>query len=189
MNRREFVTYLAALGITTQLPSLVEAAQPTSYPGYATDLNSIIRASFPEIRRDMLASSGWATDEMRSLVRQNRVSVARLGPLCEIGGQLYEIEELNIPMVWPVEDEQRNTTENQRVNLVKQLISNLLDAHDDLLIRRMEGRHLIVSENYRYQIGDTYAIPGEDGLVAGYIIRLFTAFVMTPQEVFDGTRS
>lgn len=45
----------------------------------------------------------------------------------------YSVAELSAPMVWSKKDEVQNPTENQKVALVKSIITNGLSSHDDLI--------------------------------------------------------
>jgi hypothetical protein len=46
---------------------------------------------------------------------------------------LYDPAELAVPIVWSRGDEAKNPSENQKVALVKTLITNALNTHDDLI--------------------------------------------------------
>lgn len=45
----------------------------------------------------------------------------------------YDIAEVTAPIVWSKKDEVQNPSENQKIALVKSLVTNALDTHDDLL--------------------------------------------------------
>jgi len=45
----------------------------------------------------------------------------------------YDIAEVTAPIVWSNKDEVMNPTENQKVDLVGNLVTNALDSHDDIL--------------------------------------------------------
>jgi hypothetical protein len=45
----------------------------------------------------------------------------------------YAIGEIAIPITWSEGDETKNPTENQKVNLVKSLVTNGIDTHDNLI--------------------------------------------------------
>lgn len=45
----------------------------------------------------------------------------------------YNVAELTAPMVWSKKDEAENPSENQKVALVKSIIQNGLETHDDML--------------------------------------------------------
>ena len=45
----------------------------------------------------------------------------------------YDIAELSIPVTWPKKWEAQNPSENQKIPLVKSLLTNGFDSHDDLI--------------------------------------------------------
>lgn len=45
----------------------------------------------------------------------------------------YTPASVSVPVVWSLEDEAKNPTENQKVDFVDALLNNQLDSHDDLL--------------------------------------------------------
>lgn len=44
----------------------------------------------------------------------------------------YDIAELSVPVTWPKKWEVQNPSENQKIAIVKQLLTNGFDSHDDL---------------------------------------------------------
>ncbi len=50
-----------------------------------------------------------------------------------ITSAVYDIAQLNVPVTWTKGDEARNPSENQKIALVKSLLENAIDSHDDLL--------------------------------------------------------
>lgn len=44
---------------------------------------------------------------------------------------VYDIAQLNVPVTWTKGDEAKNPTENQKVDLVRQLLENGINSHDD----------------------------------------------------------
>lgn len=45
----------------------------------------------------------------------------------------YDIAEISVPIVWSKKDEVQNPAENQKIALVKQLLENGINSHDDLI--------------------------------------------------------
>lgn len=45
----------------------------------------------------------------------------------------YDIAQLNVPVTWTKGDDARNPTEAQKISLVKQLLENGINSHDDLI--------------------------------------------------------
>ena len=58
------------------------------------------------------------------------VSVAKTDVLT---AALYDPAQLTVPIVWSRADEAKNPSKNQKVDLVKSLLSNGLESHDDVL--------------------------------------------------------
>lgn len=50
-----------------------------------------------------------------------------------ITSALYDIAELVSPIVWSTKDEVMNPSENQKVDLVEQILTNGIESHDDLI--------------------------------------------------------
>lgn len=45
----------------------------------------------------------------------------------------YSVAQISVPVVWTKGDEAKNPTENQKIALVKQLLENGINSHDDLI--------------------------------------------------------
>jgi hypothetical protein len=45
----------------------------------------------------------------------------------------YSIAQLSVPVVWTKGDEAKNPSENQKISLVKQILENGINSHDDLI--------------------------------------------------------
>lgn len=45
----------------------------------------------------------------------------------------YAVAQISVPVVWTKGDDAKNPTENQKISLVKQLLENAINSHDDLL--------------------------------------------------------
>lgn len=45
----------------------------------------------------------------------------------------YPIAQISVPVVWTKGDDAKNPTENQKISLVKQLLENGINSHDDLI--------------------------------------------------------
>ena len=108
------------------------------------------------------AANQWVESAfLRELERQNAVERASLGPTIEktldyqrnpgaaflatdlqptsmaktevLTAASYDVAEISVPIVWSKKDEVQNPTENQKIALVKALLSNAIDSHDDLI--------------------------------------------------------
>lgn len=54
-----------------------------------------------------------------------------------ITSAVYDIAQLNVPVTWTKGDEAKNPSETQKIALVKALLQNAIDSHDDLLEQRI----------------------------------------------------
>lgn len=50
-----------------------------------------------------------------------------------ITSAVFDIAQMNVPVTWTKGDEARNPSENQKIALVKHLLENAIDSHDDLI--------------------------------------------------------
>jgi hypothetical protein len=50
-----------------------------------------------------------------------------------ITSAVFDIAQLNVPVTWTKGDEARNPSENQKIALVKALLENAINSHDDLI--------------------------------------------------------
>ncbi len=46
---------------------------------------------------------------------------------------VYDIAQLNVPVTWTKGDDAKNPSENQKIALVKSLLENAINSHDDLI--------------------------------------------------------
>lgn len=108
------------------------------------------------------AANQWAESAlMRELERQGAVERKSLGPQIEapldyrrnpgtaflssdlqptslsktevLTSAVYDVAELSIPIVWSKKDEAQNPSENQKIALVKGLLENGIESHDDAI--------------------------------------------------------
>lgn len=126
-------------------------------------ISQILTASYPAVLAKMkTAENQWAESAlMRELQRQGGIKTMSLGPTIEaqldyrrnpgaafassdlaaftttkteiLLGASYTPAEIVVPMTWSNMDEVMNPSENQKVALVKQIITNAVTSHDDLL--------------------------------------------------------
>jgi len=54
-----------------------------------------------------------------------------------ITSAVYDIAQANVPVTWTKGDEAKNPSETQKISLVKQLLENAINSHDDLLEQRI----------------------------------------------------
>lgn len=126
-------------------------------------ISQILTASYPAVLAKMKAAENqWAESAlMRELERQGAIKRMSLGPTIEaeldyrrnpgaafqatdlaafattkteiLAGASFTPAEVVVPMTWSNLDEVMNPAENQKIALVKQIITNAVTSHDDLL--------------------------------------------------------
>lgn len=132
-------------------------AQPNS------SVSQIIAVSYNAVLADMRkAANQWAESAlMRELEKQGGIQRKSLGPSIEcpldfqrnpqtaflateldpislnktevVSSAVYTPAELSVPVVWSKRDEATNPSENQKISLVKQLLENGINSHDDII--------------------------------------------------------
>lgn len=50
---------------------------------------------------------------------------------------VFDIAQLNVPVTWTKGDDAKNPSENQKIALVKSLLENAINSHDDLIEQRI----------------------------------------------------
>jgi len=128
----------------------------------ALTISQIVATSYPAVLAEARkAANQWAESAfMRELERQGAIERKDLGPTIEvpldyrrnqnaaftvdlqatslsktevITSASYDVAELSIPITWSMRDEVQNPSENQKIALVKSLLTNGIDSHDDLI--------------------------------------------------------
>jgi hypothetical protein len=128
----------------------------------ALSISQILASSYEAVVAEKRKPANqWAESAlMRELERQGAIKRVSLGPTIEatldyrrnsgaavlstdlqsmsltktevLTAASYSIASVSVPIVWSKEDEAKNPTENQKVDLVDSLINNALESHDDL---------------------------------------------------------
>lgn len=129
----------------------------------ALSISQILAASYEAVANEKKKPANqWAESALlRELERQGAIKRVNFGPTIEctldyrrnagaavlstdlqpmsltktevLTAASYAIASVSVPIVWSKEDEAKNPTENQKVDLVDSLINNALESHDDLL--------------------------------------------------------
>jgi len=129
----------------------------------ALTIGQIAAVSYPAVLAEMRKGANqWAESAfMRELERQGAIIHKSLGATIEVpldyqrnpgtailandmqGTSLtktevltsasYAIAEVSVPIVWSKKDEVQNPSENQKIALVKGLLENGIDSHDDII--------------------------------------------------------
>lgn len=129
----------------------------------AITIEQISAASYPAVLADMRKGHNqWVENgALREMERQGVIERVDFGPTIEIPldyrvnpdtavlaqdqdtaslvkteiltAASYAVGQLNVPVVWTKGDDAKNPSENQKVTLVKQLLENAINSHDDLV--------------------------------------------------------
>lgn len=129
----------------------------------ALSISQIVAVSYPAVLAEMRKPANqWAESAfLRELERQGGLIKKSLGATIEapldyqrnpnagfltsdmqttsltktevITAASYSIAELSAPIVWSKKDEVQNPSENQKIALVKSLLENGIESHDDLI--------------------------------------------------------
>jgi hypothetical protein len=129
----------------------------------ALTIDQITAVSYPAVLAEMRkAANQWAENAaLREMERQGVIQRVNLGPTIEcpldyrvnpdtavlasdqdeaslvktdIGTSAsYSVAQISVPVVWTKGDDAKNPTETQKVALVKQLLENGINSHDDLI--------------------------------------------------------
>jgi hypothetical protein len=135
----------------------------------STGLSQIISASYPAVLAEARKPQGqWQESAfLRALEKMNAVKHISMGPTIEapldykrnpnsgflatdltstslsktevITAASYTPGILSVPIVWSKADEAKNPSENQKIALVKSLLTNAFDTHDDLIEEALFG--------------------------------------------------
>jgi hypothetical protein len=129
----------------------------------ALTIEQITAVSYPAVLAEMRkAANQWnESAAMRELERQGAVTRVSLGENIEVPldyranpdtavlaadqdtasliktevltSAVYDIAQMNVPVTWTKGDDAKNPSENQKIALVKTLLENGINSHDDLI--------------------------------------------------------
>jgi len=129
----------------------------------ALSIDQITAASYPAVLADMRqAANQWTENSvLKELERQGCVERTNLGPTIEcpldyrvnpdtavlasdqdeaslvktdvVTSASYAVAQLSVPVTWTKGDDAKNPNENQKIALVKQILENGINSHDDLI--------------------------------------------------------
>lgn len=129
----------------------------------ALAIEQIIAASYPAVLAEMRkAQNQWAESAaLREMERQGVIQRISLSDSIEVPldyrpnpetavlasdqdtasltktevvtSASYSVAQMSVPVVWTKGDDAKNPTENQKISLVKQLLENGIESHDDLI--------------------------------------------------------
>lgn len=129
----------------------------------ALTIDQITAASYPAVLAEMRkAANQWTENAaLREFERQGVIKRVALGPTIEVpldyranpdsavlaGDQdessmiktdimtsaSFSVAQISVPVTWTKGDDAKNPTQNQKIALVKQLLENGINSHDDLI--------------------------------------------------------
>lgn len=129
----------------------------------AVTIEQIVAVSYPAVLAEMRkAQNQWAENAaLREMEKQGVIQRVSLGPTIEcpldyrvnpdtavlagdqdeaslvktdvLTSASYSVAQISVPVVWTKGDEAKNPSENQKIALVKQILENGINSHDDLL--------------------------------------------------------
>lgn len=129
----------------------------------ALTIEQIAAVSYPAVLAEMRKGANQWTENaaLREMERQGVIQRVSLGPTIEapldyranpdtavlasdqdeaslvkteiMTSASYAVAQISVPVVWTKGDDAKNPTENQKVTLVKQLLENGINSHDDLI--------------------------------------------------------
>lgn len=143
-------------------------------------IEQIIQASYRPALKAAKDGRHWISPKLESLQKAGRIKIMTLGPQVEksyidkngiISSKSYNSQQISIPLVWSKSDNANNSTENQKVSLVYQLLKNGWYNHDDVLEEKIGDRMAVVSRDYRYNRGNIMELSDSQA----YCFRIFTA--------------
>lgn len=184
MTRRELLQKL--LLSTAACFALPKAAQTLVAKVVRTPLriDQILVAAFPTAKKALLEDKGrtWVSDELEYAHRMSRVSLRTLGVTAVVPDDYhyvnyrwreYPVQELAIPMIWSVADDQR--PQNKKISLVVSLIENAMRSSDYIFLELMGAGTAVASKEYHYSLGPATSL--ESG---GCRAVLYTAVAFLP---------
>lgn len=129
----------------------------------ALSIEQIVAVSYPAVLAEMRkAANQWVENAaLREMEKQGVIQRISLGPTIEapldyrvnpdtavlagdqdeaslvktdvLSSASYSVAQLSVPVVWTKGDEAKNPSENQKIALVKSLLENGINSHDDLI--------------------------------------------------------
>lgn len=128
----------------------------------ALTIEQIAAVSFPAVLAEMRNQNQWAENAaLRELEKQGAIKRTSLGATIEVPldyrpnpdaavmaadqdtaalvktevvtAASYDIAQISVPVTWTKGDEAKNPSENQKIALVKQIMENGINSHDDLV--------------------------------------------------------
>ncbi len=143
-------------------------------------VSGILTAAYEPVEHEMLKWAGkkhtWTDPLMQSLEDQGHIHHVNLDNLLDMAGHggVSDIKVIRIPLTWTKNDELKNNTEGKKIELVKSMLENLINSHDDLFSHKYghEICKLVIAKDYFRILGETKDLPGAQG----YLRMLHTIY-------------
>ena len=119
-------------------------------------IGHIVTAAFDCVKLEMLKYAGnkvnWTEPLMQELDAAGHIHYLYLADMLDTLGHngVSELKHVYIPLTWTKNDELQNSTESQKISLVKSLLENLVNAHDDLFNHKYGKKicKLVIAKDY-----------------------------------------
>lgn len=188
MTRRFFLKMSAALAIAMGWVKRGTAAVVPQRP----TLSQVLRASFKDVVRVSKGHGNFVDPDLCKMESCGRIRIGSMGvvvavprpghPL-DIKRDIYQVEEVSIPLIWTDQNE-HDSDEIRMINTVEQLITNGLVSHDSVLLPKIGEGSAYVCKDYNYDLGEVKTVMEEDGKISYHTANLYTAVSFIPVPHF-----
>lgn len=187
MTRRSLFKGLFAAIMAGGAAKTVVAATKGALPTFLTrpplTIGSILTSSFPDIKNYALMNGRWAAEDLMRATDSGRIMFRSIGP-CIIDAQTgvhHEPEEISIPIVWSKRDDEKNRSENDKIEMVASLAQNAIDSMEDVFREKLGDGRACVSKEYHHNLGVVGEYHhGEENQF--YLVKLYTAAAFLPKQ-------
>lgn len=145
----------------------------------------IVDASWPLLNFKEL---GWTHDKLIKMEAEGRIQYVPLAanyssPVVNSDGfiteRVFDVEQILVPVIWTQMDEARTVTEHEKISLVKALIENAINSHDDLLASKIpDGGKLILIKEYVRWKSEIHMVVSSPS----YCFTVSTAFIILDKD-------
>ena len=176
LSRRKFTALLGAAIASLSLP--FPAIARSVKPQQLLSIDQLCALMWPIVLQDMRGDNKFASRVLNEAVADGRIRFMALGARVELySGELYDIEQFNVPVMWSKLDEARNHTEASRTAIAHTLCENAIFSLDYMMEEVLQEHDLVVSKHYHYEKGDTMVIESQ----SAFYFQVFTAMARLPK--------
>jgi hypothetical protein len=151
-------------------------------------IGSILTLAFKPYLDARTSSYHWASKSLRCKEAHGLVKVMSLGTMVDtpiidqfghIQSRSYPVDEIAVTVSWSEQDEVINDTENKKVSLVKRLLDNAINHHDQLILKKMGRQYkAIASKQYRYMLGPIHSHYNNQA----HVVKLYSAVAFVHRD-------